>query len=301
MQSADGILDWTDELENLQSIVRCFSPSSGDLPKLSGIDIYGGSFPLNGIIGGDHIIYVDFKKRYDLEARMRKAETAGRLDVAQKLRDCRRKAAIALADVSGHRLTDVSLAMMLHQAFLLGALYELDFHGDITTRLFENLNTRFYQSSCVNKFVTLIYGEISESGTFRFISAGHPPPVVFSCYYDRIMNISEDLLIAFPPIGTIPSWDDIDRQTISSVLGYKENYEVNEINLMGAGDILLLYTDGLSELSCGAEPFFPGRVEAILRNVKDRCAKDIFESLREDLFQFGVPHDDISCVVIKRN
>ena len=31
------------------------------------------------------------------------------------------------------------------------------------------------------------------------------------------------------------------------LLGVKEKYTVNEINLMGRGDILILYTDGLSD------------------------------------------------------
>ena len=42
------------------------------IPELKGIDIYGETIPLDGLIGGDHIIYVDFKKRYDLEARIQK-------------------------------------------------------------------------------------------------------------------------------------------------------------------------------------------------------------------------------------
>ena len=85
MASAPSKLNWSAELENLQSIVRCFSPASGDIPTLNNIDIHGGSFPLSGIIGGDHIIYVDFKKRYDLDARRRKAEEAGRFDIVQNL------------------------------------------------------------------------------------------------------------------------------------------------------------------------------------------------------------------------
>ena len=58
-------------------------------------------------------------------------------------------------------MTDALLAAMLHQAFLVGALYELDMNGQITRHLFENLNTRFYQSSGAHKFMSLIYGEIS--------------------------------------------------------------------------------------------------------------------------------------------
>ena len=75
-------------------------------------------------------------------------------------------------DVSGHRVTDALLAAMLHQAFLLGAIYELDMFGGITRHLFESLNARFYKSSGAHKFVSMIYGEISEDARFRFLSAG---------------------------------------------------------------------------------------------------------------------------------
>ena len=86
-------------------------------------------------------------------------------------------------------MTDALLAAMLHQAFLLGAIYELDTFGRITKRLFENLNTRFYQSSGAHKFISLIYGEISEDARFRFLSAAHPFPTVFSRRHDRFMEV----------------------------------------------------------------------------------------------------------------
>ena len=77
-----------------------------------------------------------------------------------------------MADVSGHQITDALLAAMLHQAFLLGALYEMDYYGNITAKLFENLNTRFYNSSSLSKFITMIYGEISQEGTFSVFVGG---------------------------------------------------------------------------------------------------------------------------------
>ena len=70
-------------------------------------------------------------------------------------------------------MTDALLAAMLHQAFLLGAIYELDIHGRITRRLFENLNTRFYQSSGAHKFVSLIYGEIGRRRQLPLPLGGH--------------------------------------------------------------------------------------------------------------------------------
>ena len=198
-------------------------------------------------------------------------------------------------------MTDALLAAMLHQAFLVGAIYELDQNGDITPRLFENLNNRFSRSSSVGKFLTMIYGEISENGTFQFISAGHPAPIVFSYLNDRIMDVSQELCTSFPPIGTLPSEADIDRKASKSVLGYKQAYEVNEWTLMGAGDILLLYTDGLSEHAEGDEDYFPGRLESKLREVKDRDARGIWEAIRDDLLAFEKPSDDVSFVIIKRD
>ena len=291
----------TRELDNFQDIATYIKPRAGDVPRLDGVDIYGETLPLNGVVGGDHIIYVDFKERYDLEARIKQATEQGRPKVVENLRRCMKMAGVAVLDVSGHKITDALLAAMLHQAFLLGAIYELDMFGQITKRLFENLNTRFYNSSGVNKFLTMIYGEVSEDATFKFISAAHPPPIVFSNVNDRFMEVSKELCTTFPPIGTLPSKNVIDRKpTTESVLGFKEQYEVNEWALMGAGDIVLLYTDGLLDHSREDTPYFPGRLEQKIRQVKHQRARDIFEAIKEDLLAFNAPSDDISLVVIKR-
>jgi serine phosphatase RsbU (regulator of sigma subunit) len=290
-----------EELKNFQDIARHIVPLPGEIPTLKGIDVYGDTIPLTGIIGGDHIIYLDFKKRYDLVARIQRAAAAGRQDIVDHLERCQRKAGIAVLDVSGHHATDALLAAMLHQAFLLGALYELDMFGNITRRLFENINSRFYQSSSRHKFVTMIYGEISEDATFRFLSAAHPPPVVFSSFHERFMEVSRDLCTSFPPIGTLPSNDVIDRSTTPSAVGFKERYRLNEWTLMGAGDILLLYTDGLLDHSRGDEPYFPKHLENTVRTVKLKTAKEIFESIKASVLDFAPPSDDISVVVIKRS
>ena len=295
-------LDAPEELQNLQEIASYLRPSTGDLPTIPGIDMFGVTLPLHGIVGGDHIIYLDFKKRYDLDTRIANAEAAGNSRVADKLRLCRRRAGVVVADVSGHFMTDALVTFMLHQAFLLGAIYELDLHGEITTRLFENLNKRFYQSSAVHKYLTLLYGEISQNGTFRFITAGHSFPVVFSRRYDRIVGISEESLNTFPPIGTMPSSQDIDlRATETTPLGYKESYTANEISLMGDEDILVLYTDGLSEHQNGERSYFPGRLEACLREGKDRSARELCDLIIEDVRRFGRLEDDLTLVLIKRS
>lgn len=105
--------------------------------------------------------------------------------------------------MAGHRLTDAVLTAMLHQA-LVGVQYELETRSTITTNLFENINARFHHSTQVGKYVTMIYGEISATGMFRFISAGHPYPIVFSNEFDRIMDIAEDRMVRCPP--SAPCW-----------------------------------------------------------------------------------------------
>jgi serine phosphatase RsbU (regulator of sigma subunit) len=201
-------------------------------------------------------------------------------------------------DVAGHQMTDALLAAMLHQAFLLGAIYELDRYGQITRRLFENLNTRFYQSSGTHKYVSMIYGEISEDAKFRFLTAGVPFPVVFSNIHDRFMEVSDHLKVSFPPLGMMPSFV-IDRRLTTSLLGFKERYEMNEWTLMGRGDILLLHTDGLSDHRSQDEAYFPDRLESVLREVKHLGSREIYEAIKKDVLAFGPPTDDISLVVIK--
>jgi serine phosphatase RsbU (regulator of sigma subunit) len=290
----------TDELQNFRDMAKQIMPRPGEIPTLDGIDVFGDTLPLNGFAGGDHIIYVDYKKRYDLEARITEGIAAGKDEVVANLKRCRTKAGIVLLDVSGHQVTDALLAAMLHQAFLLGSLYELDTFGHITRRLFENLNSRFYQSSSRTKFATMIYGEIAQDTTFRFLSAAHPAPVVFSNRHDRFMDVSPELCTSFPPIGVLPSHDVIDRNRTQSVLGFKDRYQLNEWRLMGTDDILLLYTDGLSEHARNGEPYFPQRLERTIRGVKHCAAKDIFQAIRADALDFAAPSDDISIVVIKR-
>ncbi len=290
-----------DELRNFQDIAAQIKPSSGEIPTIKGFDIYGEVLPFNGLVGGDHIVYVDFNKRYDLNHRIQDAKQQNRWDIVEKLELNKNRAGILLADVSGHHITDGLLGAMLHQAFLTGVQYELLYQGEVTLNLFEILNTRFFNSSSFSKFITLIYGEIQENGNFTFVNAGHPPPVVFSHKYDRLVDVSVDRVRHFPPIGTLPSSEDIDSRLNITRLGYKKKYTVNQINLMGNGDILLLYTDGLTD-QCKDENhhYFPLELEKTLKEMKSRPARDIFARIKADLLHFGKPLDDISCVIIKK-
>jgi serine phosphatase RsbU (regulator of sigma subunit) len=296
----DLLIQLTVELENFEETAKYLIPKPGEVPRLKGIDIFGGTLALNGSVGGDHLIYVDFKKRFDLEARIQHGTEESRLEVVENLKRCQKMAGIAVIDVSGHRITDALVAAMLHQAFLVGAIYELDMFGQVTRRLFENLNTRLYQSSGDHKFVSMTYGEISEDARFRFLSAAQPFPIVFSRQHDQFMDVSQELCASSLPLGVVPSLHVTDRKWTTSVLGFKDDYKMNQWVLMGEGDILLLHTDGLVEHRSADDQYYPGHLEQKLREVKHQSADVIFETIKADLLAFSEPSDDITLVVIKR-
>jgi len=289
------------ELVNFQNIARRLKPHSGDVSSIEGIEIYGESTFLNGEIGGDHITYIDFERRFDMENRIAQAMKEGNEEIAERLRETRSKAGILLADAAGHDITDAFLTAMLHQAFLIGASYELMLYGEVTLNLFEKINTRFFKSSSIDKYITMIYGEIDRTGEFRFLSAAHPLPVVFSCRFDRIVEMDEKKMQTFLPVGTLPSEADLDSSRYSAASGYKPGYATNQINIMGAGDILIIFTDGFTEADNGETNYVSERLESVLREVKDLDARSIFDRVREDYLSFiPDPDDDVTFVIIKK-
>jgi serine phosphatase RsbU (regulator of sigma subunit) len=207
-----------------------------------------------------------------------------------------------LADVKGHDFSDAILVGMLHQAFLTGVLYELEHKGQVTTTLFEILNTRFYRSSSIDDFLTMIYGEINEQGLFKFISAGHPKPLIFSSKYDRFVQIAEEIVVNYPPIGLMPSPGNFDTIPSKSILGIKEKYTISTLNLMGTGDILLLYTDGLSDMTDSRnQSFLPNILETIFKDIKDKSSRFIFNTVKDYILKNSrTMQDDISFVIVKR-
>ena len=295
----DRIAILEDELSNFRSMME-YVNSIPDEISLVNIEAFGQTFPLNGELGGDHIIFLDFKQRYNLDARIETARRCGREDVADRLAVCRDRVGILLADASGHETTDALLTAMLHQAFLTGVLYELETQGHVTTKLFDILNTRFHKSSSISKYLTMIYGEISDAGTFRFISAGHPKPLIFSAGHDRFAEIDPDRMKNYLPVGLFPSENDIDEPPAAVPVPASENFSVNEVSLMGEGDILLLYTDGLSEHAAGDRMFAQDVLESTVRRVKNESAREIVAAIREDMLRFAAPQDDISLVIVKR-
>jgi serine phosphatase RsbU (regulator of sigma subunit) len=123
---------------------------------------------------------------------------------------------------------------------------------------------------------------------------------VFSASYDRLAEVSSKHLVSYLPLGMFPSEDDIDRRRLPPAPVETKRFSVNQIELMGSDDILLLYTDGLAELARDGERFVPERLEEVLRRVKRRSAQEIFDTVVAEAVAYAEPEDDLSLVVIKR-
>jgi serine phosphatase RsbU (regulator of sigma subunit) len=290
-----------------QFTARHLAPSPGAIPRVPGIDLYGITIPYNGMVGGDLISYVNFQERFDLEERLRSAAAQGQEAKAQALQRLKRTGGILVADVAGHEFVDAMRALMLHQAFHTAALYEMDLNGEITVHLFEQVNARFLKSVTLRNleadrdrpgFITLVYGEISHTGRFRFFSAGHPPPLVYSREYDCFVDISPDRLVGYPPIGLQPGEDHADARNYERALGYKKHYTVNELNLMGQGDILLLYTDGLLDLFSA---FTVNHLQQTVSQARGGSASEICDAILAQRHAIAEQTDDLSLVIIKRD
>jgi serine phosphatase RsbU (regulator of sigma subunit) len=167
----------------------------------------------------------------------------------------------------------------------------------VTPELFEILSTRFYKSSSVTKYITMLYGEVAEDGTFRFISAGHPLPIIYSAEFGRFVDLEPSSIISVHPVGLFPTEDDIDRAMELTPATESPHAIVNQLRLLGDGDVLLLYTDGASDRIDGE---FAAALTPTIRSVASLSAKEIVYALRDELDRLGAQEDDMTLVAVKR-
>ena len=200
-------------------------------------------------------------------------------------------------------------------------LSELDRSGKTTPELFEKINLRLALSVTARnalgrdahdnsrEIATMLYGEIHPDGHFRFVSFGHPPPLVFSAEYGRFGKIDKDRMVQFLPLGLEIPEDHPDRNRYFSMGRTRKRMkssDVAEITLMSPGDILFLYSDGVYD---GSDEQNRLQIERIIREQKNEPAKEICNAILEHavkqdtyLRQVGEEDriDDKTAFVIKR-
>ena len=293
--------DLAEELLYLQEVGSLVLPRN--YPKLPGIDYYASIEPYRGSVGGDHVMLVNFRK-YNLKQKIAEARKSGNLTLAERLEKNLDSFGILIADVSGHMIGNNIVVNYLHGALKTGIVYELRHKGEITQELFEIINSDLYihlqPDLKVKPYTTLLYGEVHGDGRFRFLSAGHPPPIIFSNEFNKIQRLDSDHLKASTPLGVLPGKFSIDTEYFEPLGITNGGFDVNEIHLLGHGDIMLLYTDGLTEHKDGTSRFKDTRLENILIETKSESAKEICETIKKELYSFCPPEDDLTLAVIKK-
>lgn len=184
---------------------------------------------------------------------------------------------VVLADVAGKGL-GAALFMAKLQATLRAVVTDYD----SLTELGQKINSIFHQDSLPNSFASLVYLELqANSGQVRFINAGHMPPVMIR------RNRIKEMPKGEPALGLLPDST------------YKEHsLELEE------GDILLVYSDGLTEAQNELGEFFgEQRLFELLPKLRDLSPQKLGERLLQQVDQFIADarvKDDLSLCVLTR-
>lgn len=296
--------DLVAELLHYQQLAALTLPRKEKLPHLPHIDYFAGIEPYKGCVGGDYLAVINFNE-YNLVERIGEAGAAGDSALAMRLSKSLDAFCIVVADVSGHMLTDGMLAFYLDSGLRTGIGYEFLMHGEITDGLMERLNTRLYnlvdQTFLDRKpYITLLIGEIHDDGRFRFQLAGHPAPKVLSNEFDRLVVLGDEHTLRSAPLGMFPSVHRSDLESFEPAVATTQGYPVNEVHLLGTGDVLVLHTDGLCDQKDGGLDFCDGVLEQVLRRVKGESARGIYHAIRAEVCKSFPPQDDMTIVVIKK-
>jgi sigma-B regulation protein RsbU (phosphoserine phosphatase) len=185
---------------------------------------------------------------------------------------------IAIADVSG-KGTPASLLMSTVQASLR-ALADGALDLGVTTA---RINELIYKTTDFNKYATMVCGVLDRlDGTFLYTNAGHNPPYLLRAATGDLETLDAGGL----PVGLMPG----------------SSYECATVRLE-PGDVLLLYTDGVSEAvnRAGVE-FGEDRIMALLKEMAAQPATAVLERIASEVSTFseGCPQaDDITMVVLR--
>lgn len=196
---------------------------------------------------------------------------------------------LTIGDVSGK-----SVPAALLMSNVLAALRSEARIVDKEDEILVHLNRLIVEQVEPGRFVTFFYGVVDPSAhMLRYACAGHNPPLVM-----RADGAAEWLHEAGVPLGVMP----------------ESTYTPAEIAL-GPGDVLVLYSDGVTEAQRGdgteaegegeEEPdefFDEHRLEAAVREARTRSSSEIITHVMDSIRAFtegAEQSDDVTLVVVR--
>ncbi len=217
--------------------------------------------------------------RLDIFAHMVPAREIGG-DLYDILKPDESRVVITIGDVCGKGVP-ASLFMAITQTVMrLVVRSGQDFQAEINAA-----NKLLFANNREEMFTTLFCGVIDvPSGTMTYCNCGHNPPLVLRTGESTF----EPLRNCGPPLGVV---DDISYVPRSIALA--------------PGDILLLYTDGVTEAEDSqSAQFGMTRLEQTILEIRGHPARMVVEHVIQRVSEFakGAPQsDDITCVAVVRN
>jgi len=185
---------------------------------------------------------------------------------------------LVIADIPGHGVSAGMLMSSLQTAIRTMAP-ETDSPSEILTRI-----NRFYIHNInFTTFVTVFLARFDPlTRTLTYVSAGHNPPAVVRKQ------------------GFEVTW----LKPTAPAIGLAEEFHPRtELVTLEHGDLLFLYTDGVTEaFNPALEPFGAVRLAKLLGENADLSASNIIQTVRQGLEAFGDSHaleDDTTFVALK--
>jgi len=188
---------------------------------------------------------------------------------------------MAIGDVTGKGIP--AALLMANLQAMLHVLLPVDIS---LSEASGQVNDIIYRNTPSDKFITFFWGIFNpENSEFRFVNAGHNPPVWFKNGCEEPEELEEGGLI----LGAMPTMSPYQEQTIR----------------LSSGDILIFYTDGVTEAKNEdeTEEFGEERLYECIKNNRGRSASEIKEAIKNEVLEFsgGVQHDDITLIVVRVN
>jgi serine phosphatase RsbU (regulator of sigma subunit) len=184
---------------------------------------------------------------------------------------------VVIADVAGKGVA----AALLMSATAAAMRLEANRNRNMLQQV-EKLNTEIGAVSDPEKYVTLLVGEIDTTKRIiQYVNCGHNPALLFRAKTGTLTRLDSSC----PPIGLAPV----------------EICELALENLM-AGDVLVLYTDGVTEAENRlGEEFGMQRLSATIRDGSSLSAEDLMTNIYNAAADFCGDdfNDDVTILVVK--
>ena len=181
-----------------------------------------------------------------------------------------------VGDVSGKGISAALLATLLQGIFFTTASTDIPLPS-----VFARVNKYLCERSGDDRYATVFYGVLDQTGHFEYVNAGHVPPLIL-----RHSGAIEGLASGNLPVGMF------DEAEFTSASVDLED-----------GDFLVIYTDGVSEAAnIRSELFEEHRLRTVLEQFKGEKVEEITEAIREGIRDFtaGAPQsDDITILAVQ--